>query len=247
MADSRIEAGDGRLIVERSGAVLTLTLNRPEKRNALDIALCMALTEQKAAFEADAGLRVMILTGADPAFCAGLDMNAFADANAPREVPSRLIASFQRHSKPVIGAINGAAMTGGLELALGCDFLIASEKAVFADTHTKIGILAGGGMTSRLPLLTGRRFAKQFSLTSEPINAATALRVGIVNEVHAHDKLLARVQAIAGVIASREAELVSTVRRVIDFGDDQQTLGAVANERRELEERKARGPMAMKR
>jgi enoyl-CoA hydratase len=246
MSDTRTEAGEGRLIIERSGAVLTLTLNRPAKRNALDIPLCLAIAEQLAAFEADDGLRAMVLTGTDPAFCAGLDFNAFADASAPRDVPTKLIAGFPRHAKPIIGAINGATMTGGLELALGCDFLIASERAIFADTHIKIGLLAGGGLSSRLPMLTGGRFAKQFSLAGESIDAATALRVGLVNEVLPHDKLLARAQAIAATIVTRDPHLVAITRRVIDFCDDQQTMGAVANERRELEAQKARAPMAMK-
>lgn len=246
MTDTRSEAGEGRLIVERRGAVVTLTLNRPAKRNALDIPLCLAIGEQVAAFEADDGLRAMVITGADPAFCAGLDFGAFADASAPRDVPTKLLLGFPRHAKPIIGAINGATMTGGLELALGCDFLIASERALFGDTHIKIGLLAGGGLGSRLPLLTGGRFARQFSLAGEPIDATTALRVGLVNEVHPHDKFLARAQAIAETIASRDPQLVAITRSVIEFGDDQQTMGAVANERRELEAHKAKGPMGMK-
>lgn len=228
----------------QEGAVLTLTLNRPEARNALNLALTEALIDAMHRFEADESLRVLIVTGADPAFCAGLDLNDFSAPDAPRARVAEMIDMWARMTKPVIAAVNGAAVTGGLELAMGCDFIIASERARFADTHTKIGALAGGGMTARLPHIVGARWAKQFSFTSEPIDAATALRIGLVNEVLAHDQLMERAAVLANTIASRHPDLVATVKRVIDQGALATLEEALRIEKEALAERKQRGGMA---
>jgi enoyl-CoA hydratase len=228
----------------RDDAVLTLMLNRPEARNALNLALTEALANALHRFEADESLHVLIVTGADPAFCAGLDLNEFSAPDAPRARVAEMIDMWSRISKPVIAAVNGAVITGGLELAMGCDFIIASERARFADTHTKIGALAGGGMTARLPYLVGSRWAKQFSMTSEPIDSATALRIGLVNEVVDHDHLMERAVAIAKTIASRRPDLVKTVKRVIDQGALTSLEEALRIEKAALAERKQRGAMA---
>ncbi|TDN59262.1 enoyl-CoA hydratase [Paraburkholderia sp. BL10I2N1] len=232
------------LVAHREGGVLTLTLNRPHVRNALNLALTRALVDALTAFEADDSLRVLIVTGADPAFCAGLDLGDFAAPDAPRSEVAAMIDMWPRLSKPVIAACNGAAVTGGLELAMGCDFIIASERARFADTHTKIGALAGGGMTARLPYIVGPRWAKQISFTSDPVDAATALRIGLVNEVISHATLLDRARALATTIASRAPVLIGTVKRVIDTGALGSLGEALDLERAALAERKAQGPMA---
>src|SRR5688572_3746798 len=185
------------LLIDIAGPVLSLTLNRPAARNALNLALTRALAQQLQHFADDPNLRVATLTGSDPAFCAGLDLKDFSATDSPRHEVAALIDSVPRLRKPIIAAVNGAAMTGGLELALGCDFIIASERARFGDTHTKIGALAGGGMTSRLPHTIGYRWSKQMSYTSIPVDAATALRIGLVNEIKAHDELQAYVRSLA--------------------------------------------------
>ncbi|MEX3841686.1 enoyl-CoA hydratase [Paraburkholderia sp. BR10882] len=228
----------------REDAVLTLTLNRPEARNALNLALTEALVEALRRFEADESLRVLIVTGADPAFCSGLDLNDFSAPDAPRARVAEMIDMWPHITKPVIAAVNGAAVTGGFELAMGCDFILASERARFADTHTKIGALAGGGMTARLPYIVGPRWAKQISLTSEPIDAATALRIGLVNEVVGHDQLMERAKAVAKTIASRRPDLVATVKQVIDQGALATLQDALRIEKAALAERKQRGSMA---
>jgi len=127
---------------------------------------------------------------------------------------------------------------------MGCDFIIASERARFADTHTKIGARAGGGMTARLPHIVGPRWAKQISFTSEPIDAATALRIGLVNEVVAHDQLMVRAVALAMTIASRRPDLVATVKNVIDQGALATLEEALRIEKAALAERKERDGMA---
>jgi enoyl-CoA hydratase len=234
------------LYAERRNAILTLTLHRPDARNALNLELTRALVDEIRRFDADSTLRVMIVTGTDPAFCAGLDLREFSVPGSPRAEVGALISDFPLRRKPVIGAINGPAMTGGLELALGCDFLIASERARFGDTHTKVGALAGGGIGSRLPHAIGYRWAKQMSFTCQPIDAATALRIGLVNEVVAHDALLARAFELAQQIAAFDPELIATVKEVLDGGAQTTLAEAIQIERNALAARKARGEMSWK-
>lgn len=226
-----------------TGSVLVVTLNRPDARNALNIALTRAIHRQLDSFEADSELKVMVITGADPAFCAGLDLKDFSAPDSPRGEVAAMIDRFPAMSKPVIAAANGPAMTGGLELAMGCDFIIASERARFGDTHTRIGALAGGGTTARLPRRVGAGWAKQMSLTGIPIDAQTALRIGLVNEVVPHDQLLARVMELAETIAGYDAEIVGICKSVIDRGLSTTLSEALAIEKRALAERKARGAM----
>jgi enoyl-CoA hydratase len=231
------------LKVERSDAVMILTLDRPRARNALNLDLTRALQAQLAAFDADASFLAMVLSATDPAFCAGLDLKDFSDPNSPRGEVSAFLSEFPKRRKPVLGAINGAAMTGGLELALGCDFLIASERALFGDTHSKIGALAGGGMGSRLPHAIGYRWAKQMSFTCLPIDAATACRIGLVNEVVAHEALLPRALELAQAIAQWDPELIATVKTVLDRGAQTTLEESGRIEGAALAERKARGGM----
>jgi enoyl-CoA hydratase len=143
------------------GPVRVLTMNRPAARNALSPELIETLYGALSEADDDSSVRAVVLTGADPAFCAGVDLKA------AQRLGSVYFEQFQNQScirrtaqmhKPIVGAINGAVFTGGLEMALGCDFLIASERAVFADTHARVGILPGGGMTARLPRVVARRW-----------------------------------------------------------------------------------------
>jgi enoyl-CoA hydratase len=118
----------------------------------------------------------------------------------------------------VIGAINGATFTGGLEMALGCDFLIASERAVFADTHARVGILPGGGLTARLPRLVGAAMARRMSMTGEVVDAAQAASTGLVTEVLAHDRLLERAVDLAGQIAQVPARTMQGLKQIYTTG-----------------------------
>ena len=237
---------DADLLVEVSAGVMTLTLNRPAARNALNLSLVQALSAALKIFDADPNCRVMIVTGTDPAFCAGLDLKDFSAPDSPRGLVAALLDEFPRRAKPVIGAINGTAVTGGLELALGCDFLIASERARFGDTHSKIGALAGSGMNSRLPHAVGLRMAKQLIYSCVPIDAVTALRIGLINEVTPHEALLRRAREIAGSIAQNNPELIAIVKAVLDRGAEGTLEAAVELEREALRTRKARGAMSWK-
>jgi enoyl-CoA hydratase len=231
------------LLIGVADGVLSLTLNRPAARNALNIALTRALAEQFQRFEDDPGIRVAILSGSDPAFCAGLDLKDFSAPDSPRKEVAALIDAVPRLRKPIIAAVNGPAMTGGLELALGCDFIIASERARFGDTHTKIGALAGGGMNSRLPHAIGFRWSKQLSYTSAAIDAATALRIGLVNEIKPHEELQPYVRSLAQTIAGQNPELIGIVKQVLDAGAQTTLADGLRLEKDALARRKARGPM----
>lgn len=199
------------VLVDRDGAVATVTLNRPDARNALSQELRRALWKTMADLEADDTVAAIVLTGADPAFCAGLDLKELASTAgaALGETGAAGETSSQRGpvppmTKPLIGAINGVAITGGFEVALACDFLIASEKAAFADTHARMGIMPGWGLTVLLPEAVGFRRAKELSTTGNFLDAQTALSWGLVNHVVAHDELVPFAQKLAADIATND-------------------------------------------
>jgi enoyl-CoA hydratase/carnithine racemase len=206
-----------RLLVEDVGPVRVLTLNRPEARNALDDTLLSALHQGLVAADEAPSVLCIVLTGADPAFCAGIDLKQAAREGSSyfeRHQAQPVIPQVAQMAKPVVGAINGATFTGGLEMALGCDLLIASTRATFADTHARVGVLPGGGMTVRLPALVGSGWARRMSFTGEVIDAAAALRIGLVTEVVPHETLLERAVQIASWIAEVPHETMRQLKRV---------------------------------
>jgi enoyl-CoA hydratase len=199
------------------GAVATVILNRPQRRNALNQALLARLYDVLDQVRDDSRVRVVVLTGAGPAFCAGLDLAAIGRENLvdPRGDGLDLPDLLEALDKPLIGAINGPAVTGGFELALNCDFLIASPRAAFADTHVRMGIHPGWGMSQLLQDAIGRRHALQFSLTGAWIDAARALSLGLVNEVVPEQELMPRAREVAMAIAGADAAMVTLLRRLI--------------------------------
>ncbi|MBU6233570.1 MAG: enoyl-CoA hydratase [Acidobacteria bacterium] len=190
------------------GPVAVVQLNRPEARNALTRDMMNDLAAQLVNFDADDDIRCVILTGTDPAFCAGLDLKdlerTYNGATSTTASKVEIRGLMPILSTPVVGAINGPAVTGGLELALACDFLIASERSTFADTHGRVGVMPGGGMSIRLPQLIGLNRARQMSLTGNFISATTAYEWGLVNEVVPHDSLLDRALEVARAIAEND-------------------------------------------
>lgn len=200
-----------------SDGIAVVTLDRPERRNALNRELTAALRGAMADADADDAVSVIVLTGADPAFCAGVDLKELSTGSGSRQfIPGSAAEPgrpWARTAKPVIGAINGAAVTGGFELALQCDFLVASERAVFADTHARVGILPGWGLTVLLPQAVGVRRAKELSLTGNFSSAADALAWGLVNHVVPHDELLPFARALASDIAGYDQR---PVRAMLD-------------------------------
>lgn len=209
--------------VAAKGAVRTISLNRPAARNAMNTALLRALCAALNEANADESASVIVLTGEDPAFCAGLDLAEFADPEAdllrvvhtPGSDPFSALKSL---SKPTIAAVNGPAMTGGLELALNCDFIVASDRARFADSHAKVGAIPGGGTTGLLPQAVGIRWAKELSFSGLVLDAPEALRIGLVNHVVAHDELGAFVGGLAEAMAGGDQRAIRELRRLYDAG-----------------------------
>ncbi|SHN17164.1 enoyl-CoA hydratase [Cryptosporangium aurantiacum] len=191
-----------RLDEPRPG-VLLVTLDRPEQRNALNYDLRRGLVRLCRGLADDRSVRALVLTGADPAFCGGVDLREQLAPDArPRPERTNPAQTLRTLDLPVIGAINGPCVTGGLEVALSCAFLIASERATFADTHARLGLVPGWGMSALLPRAVGVRTARRMTLTGEPIDASTALALGLVTEVVPHAELLGRALAVAEQVAS---------------------------------------------
>ena len=207
------------LLIDTTDRVRTLTFNRPHARNALSAQLRQEFFAALRAAEADDAVDVVILTGADPVFCAGLDLKELGDTT---ELPD-ISPKWPPMRKPVIGAINGAAVTGGLEMALYCDVLIASERAKFADTHARVGLLPTWGLSVRLPQKVGVGMARRMSLTGDYLSAEDALRAGLVTEVVPHDELLPTARRIATTIVGNNQKAVRALLDSYHHIDAEQT------------------------
>lgn len=212
--------------VERSDGVVTVTLNRPHAMNALSTTLRVALRHAFADIAADPAVEVVILTGAgERAFSAGLDLKELGGEAATDERASDAVAggdsiveAIERCPAPVIGAVNGVAITGGFELALACDVLVASTHARFADTHARVGILPGWGLSQKLSRLVGIQRAKAISLTGNFVSADEALAMGLVWRVVAPDALLPTAQQLANDMRSCVPETLRAYKKIIDVG-----------------------------
>jgi enoyl-CoA hydratase len=199
--------GDGVVLVEHHDRVSVLVLNRPAVRNAINATLAGELVTAVAACH-DAGC--IVITGADPAFCAGLDLR---DVGVERLVDMPpFLEAVSDSSVPTIAAVNGAAVTGGLELALACDFIVASARASFADTHLRVGVYPGPVLVD-LPRRVGMPMAREMSLTGNFVDAEQALRIGLANHVVPHDDLLPFALELASAIAECDPRMVATMRR----------------------------------
>ena len=210
-------------LLEVVDRVAIVTLNRPEARNALSTELIRILAQLVGEADARDDVDVLVLTGADPAFCAGLDLKELGTdggplKRAPRAREAGMVTALRARkgptlptSKPIIGAVNGAAVTGGLELALNCDFLVASERARFADTHARVGVHPLWGLTVLLPQAVGIRRAREMSATGNYVDARTALEWGLVNHVVAHEELLPTARRLAADIVSSDQRAVRAI------------------------------------
>jgi enoyl-CoA hydratase len=213
------------LLIDIADHVATVTLNRPTQMNALSASLRAALVEGFAALQANDDVRVAILTGAgERAFCAGLDLKELgaggASPTAIIEGADDPVATLNRFTKPIIGAINGVAITGGFELALACDLLIGSANARFADTHGLVGILPGWGLSQKLSRLIGISRAKAISFTGMFIDAPTAHIWGLVNRIVAPADLLTVARKVATDMAQMPPGMLEAYKSLIDDGYD---------------------------
>jgi enoyl-CoA hydratase len=211
--------------VERDGAVAVVMLNRPEAMNALSRGLRAQLAHTIRELDAEAQIRAIVLTGAGTrAFTAGLDLKelgageASLGAAGDQDSAANPLAAIEQCRKPVIGAINGVAVTGGFELALACDILIASENARFADTHARVGVMPGWGLSQRLSRRIGISRAKELSLTGNFLDAETACAWGLVNRVVPAEQLIDAAKALARDIATADPGMVQAYKALIDEG-----------------------------
>lgn len=213
------------LLLEKHGRVAVLTLNRPEKMNAINAGMRTLLPLALQEAQDDDGIRALIVTGAGRGFCSGADVAAQAAKNAaPQDAVSRntmlklvgdLILGFEKINKPVIGAINGIAAGIGLTLALACDIRLASASARFSAIWVKRGLIADGGATLLLPLLVGMEKALELSFTGDVIDAGEAERIGLVSRVVAHEELMARATGLAEKIAGNPPIATELVKRLM--------------------------------
>lgn len=224
------------LLVERlPEGIATLTLNRPARRNTLSVRLRADLRTAVAELEADPAIRVLVLTGAGDVFCAGLDL---AEWGAPGVAPAAgayeldAVESLLAFTGPVIGAINGPAVTGGLELALACDLLIASTGASFCDSHALVGLLPGWGGSVRLARRIGLARAKELAFTGRFLSATEAERWGLVNHVVPPQELQPRARALALQMLAAVPATLPAYKRLLDEEDARTFPEALALERR---------------
>ena len=208
------------VLLEVSDRIATVTLNRPEARNALSSELLRLLPEKLREADERDDVDVIILTGADPAFSAGLDLKELGSSagnlgggSERADEPITPRGPWPVVDKPLIGAINGVAITGGFELALNCDFLVASEHAKFGDTHSRVGVMPGWGLTVLLPQAIGVRRAREMSFTGNFMLAEEALQFGLVNHVVPHAELMPFTRQLAADIIGNDQQGVRQIRR----------------------------------
>ncbi|MEM6899510.1 MAG: enoyl-CoA hydratase [Pseudomonadota bacterium] len=209
------------VLVEKTGAVALVTLNRPDALNALSRALRAEICRVFDELTDDADIRAVVLTGAGRAFTAGVDLKEAGETGFALGADGGnidLAKALDSYPWPIIGAINGFAITGGFELALMCDVLLASSEAKFADTHARVGIMPGWGLSQKLSRLIGTSRAKELSFTGNFLDAETAASWGLVNRVYAADDLVPAAMKLAEEMTSCDPTLLKNYKAVIDDG-----------------------------
>jgi enoyl-CoA hydratase len=209
------------VVLDIADGCAVITLNRPAALNALSGALRRQVIATLDALDRDNAVRVAILTGAGKAFSAGIDVKEIATSGADVSAnvdAENVVAAIERFSKPLIVAVNGVAITGGLEITLACDIILASEDASFADTHVKVGLTPGWGLSQRLARVIGVHRAKELSFTARRFSAREAEAWGLVNHVLPPAELMPRARAIAAAIAQCPPEGVRAMKSIIDRG-----------------------------
>lgn len=206
------------LLVTKDGHVAVLTLNRPDRRNAINRAMRKAIKKELWRADADDDVRVIVITGAGSSFSAGVDLPEALAGPPPRTEGTTPTQVMRAVSKPIIAAVNGPCYTGGFEFAVNCSFIIASDRAEFVDTHAQIGLLNGWGGSAMLPRTVGLPAALQIILSGQPVDAATAERIGLANEVVPHEKLMVRTMEVAHAIAGGHPGAVQRMLRLLKDG-----------------------------
>jgi enoyl-CoA hydratase len=209
-----------KVLLEKCDGYAIVSLNRPDEMNALSRELRADFVEAFAECSADDNIRVVILTGKGKAFCAGFDLKELStsDSDVSQEADNTIARAMEAFTGPIIGAINGHAITGGFEMALACDIRIASENARFADTHARVGLLPGWGLSQKLPRLIGLSRAKEISFTGSPVPAQQAYEWGLVNHVVPADELLPRAIQMAEAMCACVPQILKQYKSLIEEG-----------------------------
>lgn len=202
-----------------------ITINRPEAMNALNTAFFYEMDSMLNDLENDERVKVIVLTGAGKAFVAGADISEMVDMGAAEaelfsQLGQRIFRRMETFRKPIIGAVNGFALGGGMELAMGCDVLIASEKARFGQPEVNLGLIPGYAATQRLPRIVGRANALRLLLSAEMLGAQDALAIGLVQKVVPHEELMEEAKKFARLIASKGPTAVQIVKKAVVNGLD---------------------------
>jgi len=228
------------IVFETRERISQITLNRPKSFNALNGPLLLELGSALKHLEDKDEADVVILTGAGKAFCAGMDLNALADMqksgnNDLLQLVGDVIEKLRSLKLPVIAAVNGPALTGGLELVLACDIVLAAEEAIFGDTHARVGIMPGGGDSQLLPRLVGTVKAKEMLLASRLVSAAEAERIGLATRTVPNDKLALESWGLAQSIRDNDRNIVRRLKALINQGMRLDLNSALALERQEFQ------------
>lgn len=228
--------GSAMVGYEIRGSTAWITLNRPEARNALSFELLDGIADSFGRAAADASVRVVVLEAKGPVFCAGADLKmVLACLDGAGLTPflrhaGEVFDHVARHPQPVIAAVHGHVVAGGLELVLACDLVVAAASATFSDGHTRYGLFPGAGGATRLPRRIGVNRAKHLLFTAESWSAARMYEAGLVTEVVAPDALTERAGALADTIAARSPLGLTGIKQVVEVGMDQPLSGALATE-----------------
>jgi len=236
---------DAPVLIERDGALVILTLNRPEAYNAIDEPMMQALLGALVDCDEDASVRAVLLTGAGKAFCAGGDLKAMqAVDSAGQSVGAFLkrltvpvhgcIATMARMEKPVIGAVNGVAGGAGFSFALSCDLVLAAESAVFTMAYTKAGLAPDGGSTFFLPRIVGPKRAFDLMANNAVLSAAQARDLGIVNEVYPDASFMAEARSYAGRLADGPSQSFGAAKRLVALSAESSLETQMEHERRAI-------------
>ncbi|GMJ09965.1 ENOYL-COA HYDRATASE 2, enoyl-CoA hydratase/isomerase A [Hibiscus trionum] len=217
---SKISSEKLILVIREPDGIATVTINRPASLNSLTQLMITDLAHAFKVLGRDESVRVIVLTGSGRAFCSGLDLTAAeqifkADMKGNESDP---VSHMEQCPKPIIGAINGAAVTAGFEIALACDILVAAEGTKFIDTHTRFGIVPSWGLSQKLARIIGPNKAREVSLTAKPLTAEEAQKLGFVNYVVPETELMKKAREIAAAIAKNNHEIVIRYKSMINEG-----------------------------
>ncbi len=228
-------SGYENILYDVQGPMALITINRPERHNAISLATLDDLQDAAAQAAADDDVRVITITGAgERAFASGSDLSEVVHRDlrkALEPIVQGLADQLERTPKPTIAAINGICMGGGLEVALGCDLRIASPNARFATPEGKLGIIPGGGATARLPRIVGRGWGMEMLLMGEPIDAERALAIGLVTRVVPQETLIDHAREMAEQLARFAPFVPRTMKAMVHFGMEASLAGALMLEK----------------